>query len=65
MLQKTEEKFRISEDKRIKFVSKCGTKMIDFLQRKNPFDENCMKDDCKPCESVKEESNKLSKCRAG
>ena len=37
MLKITEEKFKISEDIRIKIVSKSGSKLINLLQNKNPL----------------------------
>ena len=48
MLKATEEKFQIAEDKRIKLVSKSGTKLINLFERKNPFETNCDERDC-PC----------------
>ena len=49
MLRKTEHDHRISDSQRIKFVSKSGVKLVNLLQRKDPFQENC-KISCKPCE---------------
>ena len=62
MLKVTEETFKIAEDKRIKFISKAGTKLIHLFERKNPFEVNCNEEDCPPCETI-DDPNKLSKCR--
>ncbi len=66
MLKDTEERFMVASNKRIKFVSKTGTKLVNLLQRKNPFEENCDKGDCQPCrqaESSESDKGKLTKCR--
>ena len=60
-LQNIEYKFKISENDRIKFVSKSGIKLKSLLQRKDPFDSKCNTVNCKPCENVSKGS--LSKCR--
>ena len=37
MLKTTEEKFKIDENTRIKFVETCGRKYVDFYKNPNPF----------------------------
>ena len=46
ILKDTEEKYMIAPDKRIKFVQKCGTKLVQLLQKKDPLQSNCNKSDC-------------------
>ena len=41
----------ISDDCRIKFVTKSGMKLKNIVQRKNPFTKTCGADDCIPCAS--------------
>ena len=60
MLKETESKFRVSDNCRIKFVSKSGVKLVNLLQRTDPFQMNC-KSNCKPCEYAEKEG-KLSIC---
>ena len=60
MLRETESKCRISNKSRIKFVSKTGVKVVNLLQRKDPFEKNC-ESNCKPCESA-DKKGKLSNC---
>ena len=62
-MRATEEKFMIAEDKRIKFVSKSGTKLVNLLKRKNPFEANCKEVDCAPCNMSETKNNELTKCR--
>ena len=63
-LRETEEKFKIDNNKRVKFVEKTGIKLINILQRKDPFKKNCEKKDCVPCQFVQETGGtKLTKCR--
>ena len=38
MMKATEERFMIAEDKRIKFISKSGTKLVNIFEKKNPFE---------------------------
>ena len=40
-LRRTEERFMIDQDHRIKFVSKSGTMLINLFQRRDPFKKNC------------------------
>ena len=60
MIRRTEDKHRISDHQRIKFVSKSGVKLVNLLQRKDPFEENC-KDGCAPCEDATKR-HRLSHC---
>ena len=62
MLRETEEKNMIGKDKRIKFVSKSGKKLVHMLHIKDPFQENCKKEDCQPCEQAEGTEN-LTNCR--
>ena len=63
MLKTTEEQHKISDNHRIKFVSKSGSKLENILERKNPFESNCHSNDCKPCANSNLKTNQLSKCR--
>ena len=40
-LREVEEKFQIADDKRIKFIELAGTKVVNLLEKKDPFEENC------------------------
>ena len=51
ILRKTEDTHRISDDIRIKIVSKTRTKLKDLLVRKDPFEKNCTKYDCNMCKN--------------
>ena len=60
MLKKTEEKHRIGEHIRVKFVEKCGTKKIDIFKVPDPFRKNCPPvKDCLSCKG----QTKYSYCR--
>ena len=61
ILKETEEKHKISDDIRIKIVSKSGMKLKDILVKKDPFEGNCNKDDCNVCKT--NEGKKQTKCR--
>ena len=63
LLRKTEEKFMIDKQHRIKFVSKTGTKLIHMFQNKDPFLENCEGNECNPCAASNKHSNELSYCK--
>ena len=45
MFRETEDKYRISDECRIKFVAKSGIKLKHILVKKDPFENYC---DCKP-----------------
>ena len=60
-MKETEENYKISENCRIKLVSKSGSKLCSLFERKNPFANNCNDKECPPCENIDKE--KLSKCR--
>ena len=62
MIRETEEKHKISENMRIKIVSKSGTKLSNLLEKRNPFAENCKSYDCPPCASINQNSSELSHC---
>ena len=49
MLKETEDKYRISEKHRIKFVTKSGIRLKHLLERKDQFLSKCMESDCYPC----------------
>ena len=59
MLRQVEEKYKIDEDKRIKFVEKCGRKIINQIRVADPFRENCTEDECIACQN----SSKFTNCR--
>ena len=63
MLKATEETHKISDDCRIKFVSKSGIKLKHILETKNPFKSKCHASDCKPCESAVLNKHIRSNCR--
>ena len=63
MLKATEETHKISDDCRIKFVSKSGIKLKHILETKNPFKSKCHASDCKPCESAVLNKHTRSNCR--
>ena len=60
-LKHIEEENKISDKDRIKFVSRSGTKLINLLQKKDPFNSQCDKIDCKPCED--KSKNEPSHCK--
>ena len=60
-LREVEEKHKISDNKRIKFVEKSGVKMVHKITRKNPFRNNCNEELCMACQSSK--NDKVSNCR--
>ena len=63
MVRDTEDKYKIAEDKRIKVVSKAGPKLMNLLERNNPFNKNCDDKDCPPCSTLDPSDKKPSKCR--
>ena len=63
MLKETEEKHKIDENVRIKLVPKSGIKLINVLERKDPFITKCKDNECPPCDSLEMNSVKTSKCR--
>ena len=60
-LKHIEEMHKISDQDRIKFVSKSGVKLINLVQRKDPFNSQCDGKNCKPCEN--KGNDKPSNCR--
>ena len=62
LLKHTEEKFKISNDIRIKFVSKSGQKLLNLMKKKDPFAKNCDSNDCPPCENT-ETKTKITRCK--
>ena len=44
---------KISDQHRIKFVSKSGVKLSNVVKKKNPFQMNCKDDECKPAVEAK------------
>ena len=63
MLRNTEERFKISSECRIKFVSKAGQKLVNLVKRKDPFAKNCTNNDCPPCENLSPEHKVLTRCK--
>ena len=62
MLKQTEETHKISDNHRIKIVTKAGTKLKHLLERKDPFMSKCSDNDCQPCENSKD-THKVIDCR--
>ena len=59
-LRETENKFQIDDTKRIKFIEKCGNKIIDSIRISDTHRKNCPKETkCLACEN----SNKFSNCK--
>ena len=56
-LRETEEKHKIDDNKRIKFIEKCGKKIIDEIRIADPFRTNCKEPDCLACKHSEEYSN--------
>ena len=63
MLKETEERFRISEDMRIKFISKTGPKLMQLFQRKGKNELCCEAEDCIPCVQAKQSDDPPQNCR--
>ena len=63
MLKETEDKYRISEKHRIKFVTKSGIKLKHLLERKDPFSSKCKESDCYPCENSNVNPQQTINCR--
>ena len=63
-LRAVEEKFKVADNKRIKFVERSGTKLSNLLEKKDPFEENCSSMKCGPCRYVEKSGVKrLTNCR--
>ena len=58
-IRKVEEDYKVAENKRIKFVEKCGRKFIDTMRSNDPFRKNCTEKECLACEN----ENKFTNCR--
>ena len=59
-LKETEDKFRISDNERIKFIQKGGKKIKDVLRNSDLFRQNCTSEsNCFPCKG----KSKFSFCR--
>ena len=63
MLKETESKFRISDDFRIKFVTKAGIKLKSVLQRKSIISKTCEDNGGNPCVMSNGEGIQTYKCR--
>ena len=63
MLKDTESKFRISDEFRIKFVTKAGVKLKSVLQRQSISDKTCNDNKGRPCVSSNGNSIKTQVCR--
>ena len=63
MFKETEAKHKISENHRIKFVTKSGIKLKHLVEKKDPFSKECNGNDCQPCVSSREKSKKPSNCK--
>ena len=62
MIKETESKHRVSDEFRIKFVSKAGTKLKNVLQRKSIREKTCEDKDGRPCVTSDGEGIKTHKC---
>ena len=59
-MRDVEDKFRIDDKKRIKFIEKCGNKLIDCIRIADPPRKNCLPNiKCLACEN----NDKFSNCR--
>ena len=58
-LKAVEDKNRIGEDKRIKFVEKSGKKIVEAVRVTDPFRKNCEEEDCLACRNA----SKFTNCR--
>ena len=59
-LKETENKHKIDDENRIKFVEKCGTKIMNLVSIADPFRKNCPPEkDCLPCRG----NTTFSNCR--
>ena len=63
MLKETESIHKISDEYRIKFVSKSGIKLKHILEKRDPFQSRCDESNCKPCESATFKKHKQYACR--
>ena len=63
LLKETEDKFKIADHMRIKFISKTGPKLIQMFQRKDPFKGTCGENDCIPCVQSVDYLEKPPNCR--
>ena len=63
MLKATEDKFRIADNLRIKFVSKCGPKLVQMFHKKDPFKDTCGAHDCTPCAQARDSGDQPQNCR--
>ena len=62
MIKETEDKFRISDNIRLKIVSKSGYRLSSLVQNKNPPSKNCGRIDCKLCETTAKNGMGKSLC---
>ena len=58
-IREVENKYRIDDTKRIKFVEKCGRKFIDTMRINDPFRTNCAGEECLACVN----ETKFTNCR--
>ena len=59
LLKEVEENNMIAPDKRIKFVEKCGQKLVETIRINDPHRDNCRDIECLACKS----SMKYTNCR--
>ena len=59
LVKETEENHIIAANSRIKFVEKCGQKLINTVRINYPFRRNCENEECMACK----DTNKYSNCR--
>ena len=60
LLREIEERNKIDENNRVKFVEKSGTKLLNKISISDPFRENCKEVDCLACKNSKK---KFTNCR--
>ena len=63
LMRQTEEAHKVSENFRIKFISKAGIKLKHVLGSKDPFEGKCKVNDCMPCANSDEKNIKTTKCK--
>ena len=59
LFRQIENTHKISEDFRIKFVSKSGVKLSNIVSKKDPFFTNCEDENCIPAKNATNEGRKL------
>ena len=63
MFKETESNHKISDNHRIKFVTKSGIKLKHLLEKKDPFSTECHDNNCQPCVNSKDREVKTLNCK--